>query len=257
MKRHINNPYKVNWIMYISIGGISVLIMICSVWWNRCTNSSVSDVIKNLAFGCVASTLVALLIEIGNIKEKNEKANSVYDAVFGELQYRIIEYIQSWSRLCSVAFKDIDYHQEKHTWVEWYEITKTRFEECDTTRQNELIVFFYDQLSYIVDEINKSIKQIDEEQYILNINNVYNESLKNILDDYKFEFYAAKLLLERDYDNKSFWESFGAITQDLVKYIYNWVDIRYYNYCRFKPYKFWDDKTEIMRAVLESEKDSK
>lgn len=68
--------------MYISICGISVLIMICSVWWNRCTNSSVSDVIKNLAFGCV-------------------------------------------------AFKDIDYHQEKHTWVEWYEITKNRFEECD------------------------------------------------------------------------------------------------------------------------------
>lgn len=43
--------------------------------------------------------------------------------------------------LSSVAFKDIDHHQEKHTWVEWYEITKTRFEECDTNRQNELIVF--------------------------------------------------------------------------------------------------------------------
>lgn len=62
MKRHINIPYKVNWIIDISIGGISALIMICSVWWNRCTSSSVSDVIKNLAFDCVASTLVALLI---------------------------------------------------------------------------------------------------------------------------------------------------------------------------------------------------
>lgn len=62
MKWHINNPYKVNWIIDISIGGISALIMICSVWLNRCTSSSVSDVIKNLAFDCVASTLVALLI---------------------------------------------------------------------------------------------------------------------------------------------------------------------------------------------------
>ena len=37
------------------------------------------------------------------------------------------------------------------------------------------------------------------------------------------------------------------------KEIYNWVDIRYYNYCRFKPYKFHDDKSETMRAMLESE----
>jgi len=39
----------------------------------------------------------------------------------------------------------------------------------------------------------------------------------------------------------------------LINYIYNWVDIRYYNYCRFKPYKFHDDKSETMRAMLESE----
>lgn len=26
VKRHINNPYKVNWIMYISIGVISAMI---------------------------------------------------------------------------------------------------------------------------------------------------------------------------------------------------------------------------------------
>ena len=87
MKKHILNPYKVNWKMYGLIGGISVLVMIFAVSWNNDTNSSISDVIKNLAFGCVASTLVALLIEIGNTKEKNEKANSIYNAVFFELQY--------------------------------------------------------------------------------------------------------------------------------------------------------------------------
>lgn len=73
MKKHILNPYKVNWKMYGLIGGISVLVMIFAVSWNNDTNSSISDVIKNLAFGCVASTLVALSIEIGNTKEKMKK----------------------------------------------------------------------------------------------------------------------------------------------------------------------------------------
>ena len=70
MKRHINNPYKVNWMLYSLIGGISVLIMIVAVIWNNCTHDVISDVVKNLALGCVASTIVALLIEIGNVKEK-------------------------------------------------------------------------------------------------------------------------------------------------------------------------------------------
>ena len=52
MKKHILNPYKVNWKMYGLIGGISVLVMIFAVSWNNDTNSSISDVIKNLAFGC-------------------------------------------------------------------------------------------------------------------------------------------------------------------------------------------------------------
>jgi hypothetical protein len=137
----------------------------------------------------VASTLVALLIEVGNIKEKNENFN--------------------------------------------------------------------EQLMVSIDGIEKALKQINSQQYVLNINGIYDENLRSILADYSFEFYAAKLTLGRDYDKNDFWGSFDAIKQDLVKYIYNWVDIRYYNYCRFKLNYFYGDKTEIIRAILESEKSNK
>lgn len=253
LKRHINSPYKMNWKMYGLIGGISVLIMIIAVICNDNTGSLISDIVKNLAFGCVASTIVALLIEIGNIKEENDKATSVYDAVYMDLKFQISWYIETWARLCSVAFKDEDYCQEKHTWIEWYEITKSKFAECDDNRQAELLQFFTDQLMYSIERIEKALKQIDSQQYILNINGIYDEGLRKILEDYSFEFYAAKLILEREYDKADFWKSFDAIKQDLIKYIYNWIDIRYYNYCRFKPYKFHDDKSETMRAMLESE----
>ena len=108
-----------------------------------------------------------------------------------------------------------------------------------------------------IDGIEKALKQINSQQYVLNINGIYDENLRSILADYSFEFYAAKLTLGRDYDKNDFWGLFDAIKQDLVKYIYNWVDIRYYNYCRFKPNYLYGDKTEIVRAMLESEKSNK
>ena len=221
MKRHINSPYKMNWKMYGLIGGISVLIMIIAVICYDNTDSLISDIVKNLAFGCVASTIVALLIEIGNIKEQNDKATSVYDAVYMDLKFQISWYVETWVRLCSVAFKDEDYRQEKHTWIEWYEITKSKFAECDDNRQAELMQFFTEQLMDSIEGIEKPLKQIDSQQYILNINGIYDEGLRKILGDYSFEFYAGKLTLGREYDKADFWKSFDAIKQDLINYIYN------------------------------------
>jgi len=243
--------------MYGLIGGISLLMMIVAVIWNTITGSVISDIVKNLGFGCVASTLVALLIEVGNIKEKNEKANSVYDAVYIDLKCQIMWYVKTWARLCSVAYKDEDYSKEMHTWIEWYEIIKSKFAECDDNRQAELMYFFNEQLRVSIEGIEKALKQIDSQQYILNINGIYDEKLRGILADYSFEFYAAKLTLGKDYDKEDFWRSFDAIKKDLVNYINNWVDIRYYNYYRFKPNDFIDDKTEIIRAMMESEKSNK
>lgn len=257
MKRHIDNPYKMNWKMYGLIGGISLLIMIAAAIWNDITNSLISDIFKNLGFGCVASTLVALLIEVGNIKEKNEKANSVYDAVYIDLKSQIMWYVKTWARLCGIAYKDKDYYQEKHTWIEWYEIVKIKFAECDDNRQAELMYFFNEQLRISIEGIEKALKQIDSQQYILNINGIYDEELRGILADYRFEFYAAKSTLEKDYDKEHFWSSFDAIKTDLVNYINNWVDIRYYNVYRFKPNDFIDDTTEVMRAMKECEKNNK
>lgn len=257
MKRHINSPYKVNWKMYGLIGGISTLIMIIAVVCNNHSCSIISDIVKNLAFGCVASTIVALLIEIGNTKEKNEKVNSVYDAVYADLEFQIRWYIETWARLCSVAYKDKDYRQEKHTWIEWYEITKNKYAECNDSRQKELMYFFNNQLLDGIDGIEKSLHKIESQQYILRINEVFDEDLKRILDDYRFEFLAARMTLEQDCGDDDFWASFDAIKQDLIKYIYNWEDIRFYNYCRFRPNRFFEDKDEVVRAFFESEKAQK
>ncbi len=108
-----------------------------------------------------------------------------------------------------------------------------------------------------VNEVEKEIKRIDTQKYLLNINNIYDKNLENILLDYKFEFYAAELTLEEPYDKEHFWNSFDAIKQDLINYIDNWIDISYYNYYKFKPYNFNDDKTEIVNAIIISQQNAK
>lgn len=97
MKRHIENPYTVNWKMYGLIGGISLFIAIVSAIQNYSSHGLISDIVKNLSLGCVASTIVALLIEIGNVRDKNEKANSIYDAVYSDLRLQILWYLKTWA----------------------------------------------------------------------------------------------------------------------------------------------------------------
>lgn len=257
MKRHIENPYTVNWKMYGLIGGISLFIAIVSAIQNYSSHGLISDIVKNLSLGCVASTIVALLIEIGNVRDKNEKANSIYDAVYSDLRLQILWYLKTWARFCKVAFKDQDYSTEKHTWIEWYEIAKIKFLNCDDSAKYGIISFLKEELMNSIVSIERALKQIDDQQYILSINNLYNEELWGILADYRFEFTAAKSILETNceanYDSDYFWNSFDAVKNDLIKYINNWPDIRYYNYLRFKPFDLNVDKTDMINAVRESE----
>ena len=142
--------------MYGLIGGISIFAMVAAVVQNNVTHDLISDIIKNLAFGCVASTLVALLIEIGNIKEKNEKSDSIYDSVYCDLKCQILWYVETWASLCAVAYKDNDYYNERYTWTEWYTLTKNNFAKCDEPRQKQLMYFFTTQLMIGVEEIEKA-----------------------------------------------------------------------------------------------------
>ena len=92
METHIHNPYKVNWKMYGLIGVISILVMIFASFC--CPNaqnvqSIIFDIIRNLSYGGVASVFIALLIEIGNVKEKNNKANNLYEMIYSDLKINI------------------------------------------------------------------------------------------------------------------------------------------------------------------------
>ena len=242
--------------MYSFIGVAFTLTMVIAVIWDYAANSVIADVMKNLSYGNLASTFVALLIEIGNTKDKNEKANNVYDAVYIDLKCNILWYLTTWARICKTISKDYDYTKEKYPWLEWYELTKSNFKDNDYNRQKELMFFLKEQLFSCLENVENAINVINSQYYLLCINNLYDEELKNLLDDYAFEFHAAKLFLENNFEVEEFWDYFDAINKDFKQYISNWVDISYYNYYRFKPYEYLSNSNEIMNAIIRSELDS-
>lgn len=118
MEAIIRNPYKVSHKIYIRLIIGSIIGLILSMIIPNGLHALLSlilDILKNLSYGCIASTLVAWLIDCANVRNLNKKANSVYDTIYADLKFQIAYYIGLWSELCAVAYKDIDYHQEKKT----------------------------------------------------------------------------------------------------------------------------------------------
>ena len=247
MKNQIKNPYSINWKLYFLIAIPSVLLMVFAVVWNNATNSIISDVIKNLSFGCVASILVALLIEIGNIREKNLNANNVYDSIYFDLKFQIMCYLNVWAQLCVSSF--IETGEEKHTWNEWYEILKEQFNKSSIDKQKRLIRIFEKRILYCINNIENSLDFIKSQQNILIIHNLFDDELDSILKDFKFEFFEAKNSIHDRKTIEEFWIEFDAINSDLKNYIERWIDISYFNNIRFSVNRFYDDKEKVENAI--------
>lgn len=243
MKRTISNPNKVHYKMYLWIIGISIITLILSLVipdFNCLLVETIFDIIKNLSYGCIASTVVAWIIDYVNVKNANRKANATYDAIYIDLKINIGHFIGTWAEICAVSFKDRDYYSEQHTWKEWYEIVKENFDKLDPERQQHLMYFFHNTLLQSTQYVNRSIEKITSQTYMLTLNDAMDSKLRGIMSDFQFEFGALDTDLSDENYEKYFWDHMEAIVKDLINYISAWSDISFYNIITFKPYKFFD-----------------
>ena len=255
MRRTIENPYRVNHKLYyrlICSFSFALLISFVIASNEKEKSSALVEVLKNLSYGCIASTVVAWLIDIANMKRLNSSANQYYDAIYGELRFEIGAFIGVWAELCAVSFKDKDYYQEKHTWDDWFQIVKENYQKCDDGKQEQLFSFYCKQLRDADNAVRKSIGRIRSQQHILTINGMMNSEIQQIITDFNFEFYALWIDLNELASRDMFWTHMEAITNDLHKYIENWSDIQYYNLLLFRPFRFFEKTDELVNAVTES-----
>lgn len=243
MKRTISNPNRVHNTMYVLIilSSIVALIISIAIPSSDCVHLKVAlEVLKNLSYGCIASTIVAWIIDFVNVKKANKKANDIYDAIYIDLKINIGHFVDTWAQMCAVSFKDIDYYAETHTWKEWYEILKNNYDNLEQERQQHLLRFFRDTLLRSTQYVNKSLETITSQTYMLTLNDAMNLELKSIMSDFKFEFGALNSDLEYENYEKHFWEHIEAINNDLISYFEAWSDISFYNHILFAPFKFFE-----------------
>lgn len=248
MERTIQNPYKTNNMLYLILLFLSVIGIAIS-YINKIADQTFFEILRNLCFGGFASSLIAWLIDIASTKVKNKKANAVYDFVYGDLKFYIQNYLDTWARITAVAFKEFDDTKNAHTWIEWFNIAKGHFYQCDEVRQARVLQFFIEQLQFSTDEVNKSIQRIVSQYYLLAVNDTLSDDLKSIVNDFQFEFDNNDLRLFAKDGFDEFWKWSGAIQHDIEHYISNWKDIKFYNYIAFKPYHFFDDKKQLLDAI--------
>ena len=251
-KQQIKNPYKISYKLYLFLIIISIIIMYIGYTININNYQFVSEIIKNVGFGSLASTFVAFIIEIGNVKDQNKKANDLYRSTYIELQCSILRYIKVWSVFCCVVDHSKDYKTIKMNWIEWYELSKKIYSKSRKKRKNELIEFLKkDLLLHSIEDVNNSINKILNQKNLLEINDLYNNDLNSILKDFEFEFRCAKQELESENSIDDLWKSFDALNKDFVNYIDNWKDIKYYNNLKFDAYSCFD-KSQYVKAIIKT-----
>lgn len=264
MKKDIKNPYKVNKKMYsillfvFSLTLIFSYVLVSPLLLKYCKSlkpiiHSISDLIKNISFGCIASIIVAWLIDESNVKKENIRANQIYDAVYRDLKYSIQAYIETWAEMFKIAFKEDENCKEGKTWFEWYELTKNNATKYDYERQKELKNFFKPILKERVSNVKESVNNLLDKYQELLINNIINDELKNIIKDFQFEFTAAEYYLNTKQTEMDFWRYFDAINKDLKNYIDNWTDIKYYNLLEFNPWELNNNLVELLKASIKTE----
>lgn len=248
-KQQIKNPYKINYKLYVALTTLSVMLMALGYSVDFKKFQFCCEIIKNLGFGCFASTIVAFIIEIGNIRDKNRKANELYENIYSELRFYILRYLKIWSEFCCIVENKENYKTTKKTWQEWYSLSKDIYNMSNKKRQNELKKFLIkDLLLNSIGDVNNSINKIFVQKNLLEINDIYNNELENILKDFEFEFRCAREELDFNKDMKDFWKSFDALNNDIFNYIDDWSDIKYYNNLKFEAYSHFD-KSEYVKAI--------
>ena len=102
--------------LYMAVILLSLLGIVASYFvpykFESMQDSNWMDLLKNISFGCFTSTLVSAWIEKANIKGSNDKNNKMYHEIYLDLQFSIRSYVESWSRIYYVIFREEDVKTE-------------------------------------------------------------------------------------------------------------------------------------------------
>lgn len=252
MKKIIEKPYKINWKLYIVLITISLSFIFLGFNCTFYNNSNFWEVVKNIGFGCLASTIVAFIVEVSNVNDKNIELSKLYEATYVDLKSAILRYIQIWSEICYLIEDQKKYKEEKKKWNEWYDIAKILYFSSSEEKKQRIKNFIAEgSLNFILNEINRKVDFLLSQKPLLSINNIYNNEMDSIIKNFEFVFKCCKNEIINIKNMENFWHMFDALNSDILIYIDSWQDIAYYNNLEIQPYCIFDSN-EYAKAMIKS-----
>ena len=107
---------KVNWILYLILGVLSIGIIAASLLVKDCVEWF--TIISGIGCGAFASVLIAFLIELANVSQKNLKNISIFESYFGKLYFSFSQLLSSFVIACDKEKRE---NVSELYWFNWLE----------------------------------------------------------------------------------------------------------------------------------------
>ncbi|MFN2939670.1 hypothetical protein ACKX2D_11680 [Lachnospiraceae bacterium YH-ros2226] len=167
----VNKRNKVRKKIYVILIMLSIIIIVGTLLLQKVTKNNdiklVLEVFTNLAYGIFGSTLVALLIEIRDVRIQNRDFIRTYVLTIKSFLYSYI-YLMTLFRKCVVKHdKNVEYRN--YQWVEWAEKAienQDKFSEEDCANLKEAIEAVRKDINLIFQAGSSGVlKALDEVSY--------------------------------------------------------------------------------------------
>lgn len=190
---------KLNWILYLGLGFLSIGIMFSSLivkgyieWFT---------ILSGIGCGAFASVLIAFLIEVTNVTQKNLKNISIFESFFSKLHFSFAQLLSSFAIACD---KDGRKKVEDLCWFEWMKKIIQEQSKNPTFAEDFLIDKFQDtQKEFTKIEENKltllSLDLIEDMEFVslkeiqLDLSIIESELKKDIIEWSTLEMIASEL----------------------------------------------------------------
>lgn len=209
---------KVNWILYLGLGFLSIGIMFASLivkgyveWFT---------ILSGIGCGAFASVLIAFLIEVTIVAQKNLKNISIFESFFAKLHFSFAQLLSSFAIVCD---KDERKKMEDLCWFEWMEKIIQEQSKNPTFEGDFLVDKFQDTQKELTNiEENKltllSLDLIDDMEFVL-------------LKEIQLDLSIIESELKKD---KIEWSNVKIIIPELKKHIEDSKTLRKFNKVAYK-----------------------
>ena len=131
---------KVNWILYLILGVLSIGIIAASLLVKDCEEWF--TIISGIGCGAFASVVIAYLIELANISQKCRKNISIFESYFGKLYFSFSQLLSSFVIACD---KEKRQNIGELYWFNWLErLTEEQIDRPTPSAKSFLIDKFKD-----------------------------------------------------------------------------------------------------------------